>query len=246
MPLINFLLKHPDEILPFGNGSDKSLHWFGLTDGNLWLEPGEVKLYEYTDSFLSLLTMSDTKYVDYYLSRFIEDFTGLFEIISAAIPDESYAIAKNSSTLTQFRETSKRCLDDSDEADFDQAMEKYNTLIGWIDQRELSSGHLVGSPHIGFFRNKNKISIVWQADQRTKKNIPLWTAQNGQIEMDYPDFVSQIEDFGISFFSAMTDQVEIALDKDWGAIKMDKLLLAEEHRQRQIGFANQLRYLQQS
>lgn len=225
MPLINFLLKHPDDIFPFGTGSDKSLHWFGLTDGNLWLQPGEVKLYEYTDSFLSLLTMSDTKYVDYYLSRFVEDFTERFETISAAIPDESYAIVKNSTTLTQFRETSKR---------------------GWIEQRELTSGHLVGSPRIGFFRNKNKISIVWQADQRTKKNIPLWTAQNGQIEMDYSEFVAQIEDFGVSFFSAMTDQVEIALEKDWGAIKIDKLLLAEEHQQRQIGFTNQLRYLQQS
>ncbi len=173
MPLINFLLKHPDDIIPFGTESDKSLHWFGLTDGNLWLEAGKSKLYEYTDSFLSLLSMSDTKYVDYYLSRFIEDFTEQFEKIATGLPDESYAIAKNSMTLTKFQETSKQWLDETNEADFDQAMEKYDALIGWIGQRELTAGHLVGSPHIGFFKNKNKISIVWKADQRTKKKYSV-------------------------------------------------------------------------
>jgi hypothetical protein len=243
MPLINFLLKHPDDIIPFGTESDKSLHWFGLTDGNLWLEAGKSKLYEYTDSFLALLSLSDTKYVDYYLSRFIEDFTEQFEKIATELPDESYAIAKNSMTLTKFQETSKQWLDETNERDFDQAIEKYDALIGWIGQRELTAGHLVGSPHIGFFKNKNKISIVWKADQRTKKNIPLWTAQNGEIEMDYPEFVAQIEDFGDRFFSAMADQVEIALKKDWGAINIDKSHLVEEHHERQTEFANRLRHL---
>ncbi len=44
----------------------------------------------------------------------------------------------------------------------------------------------------------------------------------------------------------MADQVEIALEKDWGAIKIDKSYLVEEHNERQIEFGNRLRQLRQS
>ncbi|MDE5590379.1 MAG: hypothetical protein K2J60_14770, partial [Acetatifactor sp.] len=44
---INFQLKELDKVKPFGEDADRSLHWFGLTDGFLWINAGTQTLYEY-------------------------------------------------------------------------------------------------------------------------------------------------------------------------------------------------------
>lgn len=36
---INHILQRPEKIIPWGD-KEKSLSWFGLTDGLLWIEAG--------------------------------------------------------------------------------------------------------------------------------------------------------------------------------------------------------------
>lgn len=244
--LINFELKHPNDILPFGREPQLSLSWFGLTDSFYWLDVGNVKLYEYSELFLEK-HKDCSRYVDYYLSRFIEDFTEKFEMISESIPDYLYEIVKNYETLAEFKEYLRIYVEiekqKSDDEDFWD--DKYYEQIKWISSRQVFASHLIEWPVIGFFRNNSKISIVWNADYETTENIQIWAAGNGQYELDYSEFLHQIEDFRMRFFHEMNKQVEMSIAKDWGDIKVDKMQLIKENRSRKIIFDNQYKLLSQ-
>ena len=45
---INYILKKPNTIGPWGE-TEKHLHWYGLTDGLLWINAGDSVIYEYAE-----------------------------------------------------------------------------------------------------------------------------------------------------------------------------------------------------
>jgi len=241
--VINFKLRELDKISPWGEGLELSLHWFALTDGDLWLTFGKDTIYEYSKEAMDYWGNKSTLYNDYQLSRFIEDFTELFDKIRETIPDELYDQTKD---LKKFKSNAKKWLDinDTDENDVsDFYFEEYDKLISWTYQRTFDSGHLIGGPHLSFFRRNDKVRIVWDTEHILENGINLWTAKDGCFEMDYSDFVNKIEVFGQSFFAAMDKQVELALTKEWGNIKIDKQRLVEEHKERKDEFFSTLRLL---
>lgn len=87
--------------------------------------------------------------------------------------------------------------------------------------------------------------IVWGTEQILENGISLWTAKDGSFEIDYSDFVEKIKVFGQSFFAVMDKQVELAIAKEWGNIKIDKQRLVEEHKERKDEFFSALRLLDQ-
>jgi|688.fasta_scaffold133064_2 hypothetical protein len=246
MTLINFKLRHPDNVTPWGTPPGGSMHWFGLTESEYWLQLGKATLYEYTEDVLRHWDVSDFKCVEYQSVRLIEDWTSIFESIVEPIPDEFYEIAKNHKSLYDFYERATQWLDkvsDDPSIDVDTYYDKYDQVIEWIYSRTLNAIHLTYGPSISFFRNKEVLSIVWEASHRTEENIPVWTAQAGEVEMKYTDMVSEMEEFGERFFSAMQHQVEIAVDKDWGAVELNKSRLVEEQQERKAEFAESVSLL---
>ena len=77
---INFRLQNLDKISPWGSEEDLSLHWFGLTDGQLWLDAGNQTIYEYSEAARQYFA-SPIPYNDYQVSRFLEDFSYTFRFI---------------------------------------------------------------------------------------------------------------------------------------------------------------------
>lgn len=113
-------------------------------------------------------------------------------------------------------------------------------MTQWINSRTLYAAHLQNDPSISFFREKDKIHIVWFADN-TKDNVAVWTAGNGRLTLDYKAFIGQIELFRDGFFSVMNKQVESAIDKNWDKmVSIDKIQLQKEHVQRKYDFQNKL------
>lgn len=240
MALINFTLKHPDNIIPWGDSPDTSMHWFGLTDGEYWLDVNKATLYEYTKEVLK--GDNDGRYVDYQIVRLIEDFTGIFESIAEPVPDACYSIARNHYYLYRFYGAVQQYLDSLPE-DASKDYDRYDKAIEWIYNRTLTASHLTGEPGISFFRNGHKMAIVWKADYVTENNIPVWTAQNGEIEMVYGVFIKEVEDFGERFFSAMDRQVRIAVEKDWGSTNINKERLVQEQEERRVAFQRKVAVL---
>lgn len=246
MALINFKLRHPDNIIPWGDSPDTNMHWFGLTDGEYWLDVNKATLYEYTNEVLTGSHANDSHYVDYQIVRLLEDLTSLFESIAEPVPDAFYTIAQSNSYLYRFYETTQNWwenLSKDPSIDVDTYYDRYDKTIEWIYSRTLTAEHLTSGPGISFFRNRNKISIVWKADHLTENNIPVWTAQNGEVEMEYETFLHEIEDFGNRFFSAMDTQVQIAVEKNRGTTQLNKERLVQEQQERKAEFQRRLSVL---
>ena len=106
--MINFKLKEIHKIEPFGQEPELSLSWFGLTDGDLWLNFGDETIYEYSKEALKYFGDKPTPYNDYYIARFIEDFTEIFSQISESIPLELYNLTSN---LKKFHSNANKWLD---------------------------------------------------------------------------------------------------------------------------------------
>nr|WP_288837823.1 DUF5984 family protein [uncultured Flavobacterium sp.] len=242
--MIHFKLIDFDKIVPTGQSPELHLSWFWLTDGDLWLTLGNETIYEYSEEAMAYFEDKPTPYSDYYIVRFLEDFTGIFEKVSASIPKKFYSLTFD---LEQFNKNAQKWLDlyDTDDDEHSEFyFEEYDKLISWVYQRTFDSGHLIGGPHLSFFRHYDKIRIVWDTEHTLENGISLWTAKDGSCEMDFSSFVYQVKMFGDTFFRAMDKQIELVLAKDWGDIKIDKPRLVEEHKERKLQFEKNLAFLE--
>ena len=60
--------------------------------------------------------------------------------------------------------------------------------------------------------------------------------------MPYKTFVSEVKNFFADFFTEMDKQVENAVKKDWGKVKLDKKRLVEEHKERKEMFYQRIAF----
>lgn len=246
MALINFKLRHPDNILPWGDSPDTSMDWFGLTEGEYWLDLNGITLYEYTKEVLAGGDANDSIYVEYQVARLIEDWTSIFKSIAEPVPDGFYAISRSNGYLYRFYGAVQKWFDNLSKdpsIDVEAYQNRYDKTIEWIYSRTLTAMHLTAAPGISFFRNGDNISIVWNADHLTENNIPVWTAQNGEVEIKYELFINEMGDFGNRFFDAMETQVQIAVEKDWGTTHINKDRLVQEQQDRRSDFEKKLAIL---
>lgn len=230
---INFKLKKLDKIEPFGQESHRSLHWFGLTDGLLWIEVGTQTIYEYSEEANDFFG-SCGRYNEYQIARFLEDFTHIFRYVGESVPEKLYQ------NIDRFGERSEQWRishEEEEDALFDLFFdEEYCTLCEWWWNRGFDSGHLIGGPEIYCFRCGEKIKILWESTFQTGSGKSIWTAPKGCFEMPYEEFISSVTFFLHSFFDAMDEQVENAVKRDWGSIELDKQRLLEENEKRKSDF----------
>lgn len=238
---IHFRLQELDDIVPWGQEPDLRLHWFGLTDGLLWIEAGAQTIYEYSEA-ANVYFGGGAKYNDYQISRFLEDFSQTFRYIGESIPKEWYQIVDG--FRNPLGETLEQCYAYYEEQE-DVVLERwcdeeYCVFNEWWWNRGFDSGHLIGGPHILCIRCEEKIKIIWESTFQTDNGESIWTAPKGCFEMPYEEFVSAVTAFFHSFFEAMDRQVEKAVAKDWGNVSLDKQRLLEENEERKEGFSQAL------
>lgn len=237
---INFQLKELDKVKPFGEDADRSLHWFGLTDGFLWINAGTQTLYEYSEEADAFFEGCG-RYNEYYIARFLEDFTRTFQYVGESIPEKLY------NDIDKFSEKSEQWRmyhEEEEDAVFDLFFdEEYCAFCEWWWNRGFDSGHLIGGPDIYCFRCGEKIKILWESAFQTGSGKSIWTAPKGCFEMSYEEFITSVTDFFNSFFKAMDKQIEDAIKKEWGSIELDKQRLILENEERKSDFFNQIRLL---
>ena len=238
---INFELKELDQVALFGEAPHQNIHWFGLTDGLLWIDVGEKTIYEYSKVAQEYFE-GHSSYNDYQLSRFLEDFSELFKGIGESVPRELYDYVE------EFEEKAEQWknmyMDLSDEL-FDRFYcEEYLRLTGWLlSDRTMDSGHLVGGPHMQFVRCEDLIKIIWDGNYRLENGSNMWKFPNGVFEMSYNEFVDEVIHFFRAFYDAMDKQVENAVKKDWGCVTLDKDRLIRENAERKEEFDQLLSFL---
>ena len=233
---INFQLHELDKIIPWGYNNDH-MHWFGLTDGLLWINAGDDVIYEYSQAARDHWK-DDIKYNDYQLARFLEDFTGIFQFVRESVPKALYDIVGDFDELT-FNWKNKH-IDEPDELFEKFYDEEYIPLTEWFQKRVFDSGHLTGGPNIGCFRHEDKLKLYWESDYTLENGHSIWTSPKGVIEMNYDDFITETERSIDSFFIDMDKQVELAVLKDWGKVEIDKERVITENVERKAAFKKEI------
>jgi hypothetical protein len=240
---IKFKLFDLDNVSLFEKDGEPYVSWFSLTDGDLWIDFGKANFYEYTHEAVEYFSGKSSTYNDYFIVRFIEDFTELFMNINENIPLSLYENTCDFDNLIKFlgdidewydKEVPDEQEENEDEHDF--YFEKIVPLTSWIHNRQLDSGHLQGGPKIWFFRCEEQMRIIWKADDKIEDKINMWTSQYGQFRLPFSSFKKEVKRFGEAFFQAMDEQVHLAVEKDWKDVKIDKIQLLKEHRERYVNF----------
>ena len=235
---INFVIKSPDEIIPFGDDK-KYLSWFGLTDGILYINAGNDVIYEYSQAALDLWK-NEFKYNDYYLSRFFEDISEIFAYIAAPVPRFFYE------KINDFPQTANKWniiySEKNDDEYYDFLDNKYEFLTGWYYSRMIDSAHLKGGPRIYFFRCGGKITIKWESDSELENGGNIWTSPCGIYELDYSEFVSEIKRAVNSFLGDMDEQIVRAAEHPPENVIIDKEKLVEENFHRKESFLQKLSF----
>ena len=238
---INFRLKELDEVLLWGEKQNRRIHWFGLTDGLLWIDVGEQTIYEYSEDAQKYFGECHP-YNDYQLSRFLEDFSNLFRYVGESVPSDLYETVKDFTFKEQADAWVEMYFGQSNEA-FDRFLEADYIGVEWFNKRIMDSGHLIGGPLIGFFRCEDKMKIIWVSDHKIENVCYMWKSPSGVIEISYKTFVDEVTRFFCSFYSAMDIQVENAVNRDWGNVSLDKIRLVNENVERKEGFDQMLGFL---
>ena len=235
---INYILKKPEMIAPWGE-EVKNLHWFGLTDGLLWITAGDSVIYEYFKPYIDCFGVQ-MKYDDYQLSRFIEDILELTPVISESLPKTLFNVIEN--MIGDLQALKNKYIDKSDD-EFDCFYDEfYLPLSEWFYSRFLSSGHLICGPSIGFFRCGDKLKIIWNSDA-LEDGTEMWKYPRGAFETDYQSFVSEVSRFISSFTTDMDNQVADVVSNGIPGVYVDVDALVRENERRKDTFEYQLRCL---
>lgn len=224
---IHFKLKSIDEIqhdLSFLENYQVS--WLDLTDGDLWLEINGHKIYIYSEEAKRYYQL-ENNYVDYQMSIFVFYFSYLFEPVSKSLSDDLYHLFDSAEDTEQFSNMMRAwfdCYYDKGGEIYKAFLPDYEKLSGLCYDRMMSDFPPTQSPILYFFRNKEKIKIIWDTDIKVENNIRLWKAKSASYEMEYADFKKEIKIFYHKFIDEMRVQINNALDADWGHLTIDKAL----------------------
>lgn len=236
---INYQLKNPREIVPWGE-ENKSLTWFGLTDGLLWINVGDSVIYEYADEAMKQFGFN-IKYNDYQISRFLEDFSETFRFIAEPVPKYLY---DNIDTFMSKIDEWHSSANHASSEDYDEFYEKkYEPLTQWFTNRVFDSAHLIGGPVIGAFRYGDNVKIYWNSDYVLEDGTSLWTSPKGIYEMKYNDFVAEVQRFFKAFHEDMDVQVADVVDLGIKDVYVDVHQLYVENKFRKQMFTQKLRHL---
>lgn len=235
---INHILKKPENILPSGV-EHKTLNWFELTDGQLWIEAGDGVIYEYAEPLSFYNEFNElTRYNDYQLSRFLEDFFDTFPYVVESLPDFLY---NDIETLEERMDKLLSLYEDKSDEEYDEfCSDVYDVLWDPVFMRSIDSAHLTGGPNIRCFRHEDKLKLLWISECNEYDGARIWKYQKGASEMDYSVFVSEVMRFYNAFSEDMDRQVENVKNNGIPGVEVDIEKLCIENEQRKAGFQQKI------
>jgi len=237
--LFHFRLKPVEQIHGWGDEGVQSLHWFGLTDGESWIDTGTAELFRYTDEMVAhRVARGDTTrspHNDYYVIRLWEDVLHLLPAVMEPVPAEVLRLLRPGLPAVSWSEAAlERGEPGEPGPGEDEWYDLVDTATGWMDARRLDTGYLVSGPRIWLWRGGNDtVTLHWDNRGLRIGGIPAWAATAGTTTMPAERFLAEVRDFDRRLMDAMAERVE-QVRRHWPhpAITLDVDQLAREHQAR--------------
>ncbi len=230
--LFNFTLVPVEKILPWGSPGSSRLHWFGLTDGEYWIQAGQTTLLEYSNHARAA---GASRYCDYQVIRLYEDLMEMLPYILEGIPKQ----------LVQYLwgETAKawqKTYSDWGDKNYDVLeRSRFNTIfdaaIVWAGKRWLDSAYLSPSANIAIWSDEKHVYIEWDNRDRQFDGKPAWSALIGSHQIPRNEFINEVKSFHLRLMEQMAtriDQVRQGALAPEIEIDLPRLMQEQEQRMR--------------
>ncbi|NDJ34746.1 MAG: hypothetical protein GYB64_08755 [Chloroflexi bacterium] len=239
--LFQFRMRKMDDVTPFDEDGQPTLHWFGLTDGWYWLIVDGQETFRYTDKILRQwgIDKDDPPYVDYYVVRLWEDVLEILPFVLNPIPPEVTAhLFPPEEWLAWFARASTWI---EANLDNDEAWSLYIQATGWWSNRQLDTAYLEAAPDLTFWRTGDEMHIHWDGAGRRMEGTQVWACEYARETLPVDTFTDRVESFHRAFFTEMRSRVDSAR-KSWKRpdIELDKTALYDEHKERSTWLSRRL------
>lgn len=223
-----FELTPVEEVLPWGEGKDRKLHWFGLTDGHYWVSTPLGEALRYTEGILKQWGVS-SPHVDYQVVRLFEDLQSVLPAALEPVPLDIAALVSD----TRWFDHAERWIAEKEDEDVRQERRGLcYEAMEWYQERALDSRHLTNGPIFHFWRTGDSIAVRWEATGSNAEEV--WTTPNGEFKIDVRQFSSAAFAFFDQLIQAMQLRVESIQANGWNRTdcRIDIPYLVSEQKER--------------
>ncbi|HWB07086.1 MAG TPA: DUF5984 family protein [Verrucomicrobiales bacterium] len=228
--LFNFTLAPLERIEPWGFPEEYRLHWFGLTEGEYWLEAGDSRLLEYSEQARREDGMS--RYCEYQVARLYEDVMEMAPDVLEPVPA---ALVRCISGESGRRWWEMFCSWYADRED-DPPMDIVGAVNEWRRKRLLDTLYLTPGANIYLWSDEAMVHIEWDNRGELIGGRPAWSAECGSWELRREDFENEVRSFHERLMEQMGERVEAVAGGALRALRpevyVDLEQLQNEHRQR--------------
>jgi hypothetical protein len=151
-------------------------------------------------------------YVDYQVTRLIEDIWDIVPYVLEPIPEELIRYVNNELSETWERQC-QRWLD-RQSSDDNGAWNDYDAAVGWLGNRTLDTGYLSPNATIWFWRYGDVVTVAWNNREHRIESFPAWAAEQGDFALSVQKFDYELKSFRQRFLAAMRERVE-AVCRSW-------------------------------
>lgn len=228
--LINFNLVPVQKVQPWGSPGQFRLSWFGLTEGQYWIQAGESVLFEYSEQ---AQTTGVSRYCDYQVVRLYEDLVEMLPHILEPIPDALVQFISGDTAIS-WRKTYGAWRDRNyDHLDRDRFNQIIDAADIWAGARWLDSGYLSPSANIAIWSDITNIHFEWDNRGKIFDGKPAWSALRGNYQLPRQQFLAEMQSFHARLMAAMSERIEQVLSGALSSeIAIDLPGLVREHDQR--------------
>ncbi|WP_457795929.1 DUF5984 family protein [Methylocystis sp. S23] len=238
--LFNFTLRPLDQATPWGGPEKPSLHWFGLTEGEYWIEAGEATIFEYSDA--ALRRFGGSRHCDYYVVRLHEDLLAILpQALDPAPRDLRYYLKAllraydRAGAAPEFARRLERLREAGpDDAALEDAVDR---AVHGLGSREFCASYLTAGPAVAIWSDDDLAHIAWNTDNRSIEGVPAWSARSGEFSLPRETLAREVADFHDRLMAAMEARVDAVRKGALApgiAIDLDELAREQEKRRREI------------
>jgi hypothetical protein len=200
-PLFNFELAPLECVQPWGKAGQHSLHWFGLTDGQYWIQAGNDTLLEYSELARARV---GSRYCNYQVVRLYEDVMEMIPSVVEPVPASlaPYLCGEAAHAWeAAYRSWYETLQSDIDEQRFCDLADSATT---WIGNRTLDTGYLSPSAQIRLWSDPEHVYIGWDNSLKDFRGSPAWSAGRGSFSLPLVEFISE----AVSFHDRLMEQMD--------------------------------------
>jgi Family of unknown function (DUF5984) len=204
MALFNFRLTPVREVQPWGEPHQPSLHWYGLTLGEQWIDVGKSLLFEVSREFLA--KHGGTHFIDYQLARLYEDILEMLPHVLEPVPVDVSNYLHATLNVDWNKRLSAFYERNADEMSAEDEFVDLN--VSWMRSRILWSGHFSAPPNIRLWSTSDGLThIAWEADHCQFESASMWSADSGVHSLPTAQFEQEIDSFHERLLAVMDERI---------------------------------------